>query len=37
MDFIYDIISSLGLISIEEDFPVDADGNDPTSGGCVIA
>ena len=37
MEFINDIISSLGLVSIEEDLPIDADGNAGSGGGCVIA
>jgi hypothetical protein len=37
MEFIYNIVSSLGLISIEEDLPVDSDGgSDPSTPNCVI-
>jgi hypothetical protein len=37
MEFINDILPSLGLVSIEEDLPIDADDGTGSGGGCVIA
>jgi len=37
MTFINDVLSLLGLVSIEEDIPNDTDTGTGSGGGCVIA